>query len=278
MTILWSELKSHGRRLSFDGFFEGLLTMQNLRMGARVVILCSALACGVLTATIGMPGPDKFGFAFVRMVAAQSAPSRWETVKKQMDAASVKFQSAQAHVDREIFEKLVNDTTTQTGEIYFLRKGGSTQMGAKMSPPTNQTVEFKDGKLRLYSAGTNHLEEFATSGPNQTRFETFLTLGFGGSGSDLEKAWAITDKGSEQMSDGGKSVAVEQLDLVSKDPAVRSNYTHVTIWVDPTRGVSLKQKFFAQSGDTNTATYSNIVLNGKIDTGAFAIKCKGKCG
>ena len=33
-----------------------------------------------------------------------------------------------------------------------------------------------------------------------------MTLGFGGSGTDLAKAWTITDQGSESLSDGSKTV------------------------------------------------------------------------
>jgi len=194
-----------------------------------------------------------------------------------MDAASRNFHSAEADIRKEHFEKLVSDTSTDTGTVYFLRGGSSTQFGAKFNPPDAKTVEYKDGKGRLYTAGTNHIDEFSASGDNQAKFETFVTLGFGGSGVDLRKQWTITDQGSEQMKDGGGLVSVEKLDLVSKDPSVRANYSHVTIWIDPVRDVTLKQEFFAPGGNTDTAIYSNIRLNAVIDLKTFAIKCQGKC-
>ncbi len=71
---------------------------------------------------------------------------------------------------------------------------------------------------------------------------------------------------------------MEKLDLVSKDETVRNgNYTHITIWVDLVRDVSLKQVVLYPSGDTQTTIYTNIRLNQPIDLKAFAIKCKGKC-
>ena len=79
------------------------------------------------------------------------------------------------------------------------------------------------------------------------------------------------------MSDGSKLVEVEKLDLVSKEASVRSNFTHITIWVDLVRDISLKQVAFAPSGDTDTTIYTNIKLNQPIDMKAYAIKCKGKC-
>ena len=48
-------------------------------------------------------------------------------------------------------------------------------------------------------------------------------------------------------------------------------FTHITIWIDPARAISLKQIFFQESGDTRTATYSNIQMN-QVPASAFAIK------
>jgi outer membrane lipoprotein-sorting protein len=209
--------------------------------------------------------------------AAQAAPSRLDTVLRQLDAASAKFQSAQADLRQDLFTKVVNDTEEQKGIVYFLRKGGATQMGIEMLPQPAQIVEFKDGTLSLFNPGTNHIDRYSASGKNQELAETLMTLGFGGSGAELKKAWTIDDQGAEQMSDGSKTVPVEKLDLVSKDDTLRKNYSHVTIWIDPARGITLKQVFFATTGDTRTAFYTNIRLNQPVDFSPFAIKCKGKC-
>lgn len=208
---------------------------------------------------------------------AQATQGRLKTVLAEMDAGSARFRSAEASIQKQQYEKIVDDTTTETGTIYFLRSRGSMQVGARFNPPDTQTMEYKDGLLRLYTAGTNHIAQYSASGANQARFETFLTLGFGGSGRELAKQWTITDRGSEPMNDGSRKVQVEQLDLVSKDPSVRNNFTHITIWVDLARDVSLKQEFFTLSGDTQTAVYSNIRLNQPINLKAFEIRCKGKC-
>jgi len=206
---------------------------------------------------------------------AQAKPDRLKAVLAQMDEGSKSFRSAEATIQKQQYERIVRDTTTETGTTYFLRNGSSTQMGAKFA--NGQTVECKGGNVRLYTAGTNHLDQYSLKGANQARFETYLTLGFGGSGSDLAKAWAITDLGTEKMSDGGKAVEVEKLDLVSRDAGVRGNFTHITIWIDAARDVTLKQEFYTPNGDTQTAIYSNIRLNQKIELNKYAIQCKGKC-
>jgi len=245
----------------------------------RAVALAALAGVALAFAVLGPAGCGVDRLA----AAAQAAPTRLETVLREMDAASAKFQSAQADLRQQIFTKVVNDTDEQKGMVYFLRKGGATQMGIKMLPQPAQIVEFKDGALRVFNPGTNHVDEFASSGKNQALTETLMTLGFGGGGADLKRSWTIEDQGAEEMSDGAKTVPVEKLDLVSKDENVRKNFTHVTIWVDPVRAVTLKQVFLLASngratGDTRTVFYTNIRMNQPVDVGPFAIKCKGKCG
>ena len=217
------------------------------------------------------------GCGAVNAGAAQTGADRLKTVLSQMDAASARFHSAEANVQKLQFERIVNDTSTETGTIYFLRNGGSMQMGAKFDPPDAQVLEYKNGVGRLYNPATNQLQQISAGGANAARSEGFLTLGFGGSGSDLAKAWTIADLGAEQMSDSSKTVPVEKLDLVSKDASVRGNFTHITVWIDPARDVSVKQVFYTPSGDTDTTIYTGIKLNQPIDLKAFEIKCKGKC-
>ena len=227
-----------------------------------------AASLGVMTAIAGC-GVD-------RVIAAQAKPSGLKAVLDQMDAASAKFRSAEADVRKEQFEKIVSDTTVEAGKVYFIRNGNATQMGAKFDPPNAQTFEYKNGTLTLYTASTNQLKTYS-AGKNQALAQTILALGFGGSGRDLDANWKIADQGQEEMSDGSKKVAVEKLDLVSKDESVRNTYTHITIWIDLERDISLKQVAFAPSGDTDTTSYTNIRLNQPVDTKPFAIKCQGKC-
>ncbi len=250
------------------------------------------IATAILTTTMSLAA---FGAPLVLQLtpgghsllfAAQ--PDHWAAVKAQMDAASAKFQSAQADMRQEIFTKAVSDTETQNGQIYFLHKNGATQMGMKLLPPDaapgaapSQVVEFKDNKARVFSP-PNHVDEFTATGKNQATAQSILTVGFGGRGSDLEKNWIVTDQGSEQMSDGSKTVPVEKLDLVSRDPAIKNTYSRIVIWVDSARDVSLKQTAYEASsgtptGDTRTVYFTNIRMNVSVDTGAFAIKCKGAC-
>jgi outer membrane lipoprotein-sorting protein len=206
--------------------------------------------------------------ALSSIASAQNSPQLTAILAK-MDAASKTFKSAQADFQWDYYEKIVHDTSTQTGSIYFQRDGASTDMGAVIVKPAAKVVEYKAGTVRMFDSGVNQVTVVHTAA-NQA--EGFLTLGFGGSGSDLAKVWNITDQGAETV-DG---ISTEKLDLVGKDEATRKNFTHVTIWVDPSRAISLKQIFYQSGGNYRTATYMHVKLNGSIDKGKFAMKTDKK--
>lgn len=207
--------------------------------------------------------------------AQPAASANLEKVLAQMDEAAAKFHSAQAEFQWDQFERVVSSTDTQTGRIYFLGNGTSTEMAAEIltsdGQPSKKTIVFKDGVLKFYQPEINQLTIFH-AGKKQDQYESFLTLGFGGSGSDLKKNWDIAYQGMETI-DG---VQTAKLDLVSKLASVRNNFTHVTIWVDPARAISLKQEMFEPSGDIRTDYFRNIEYNKKISASVFKIKTNSK--
>jgi len=206
---------------------------------------------------------------------AQPKSTDLDAVLRQMDQASTRFKSAEASFRWDLYERVVKETTTQNGTIYFLKNGSGLQMGAKISPPSAKFIEYKNGSLQLFDPGSDHLT-LLSAGNNKAQYESFLTLGFGGSGTDLAKSWDITDLGTEPINDGTKTVATTKLNLVSKDASVRNMFTHIIIWVDPARGISLKQEFFTPSEDTRTTFFTDIRYNRSVNTSPYTIKTDKK--
>lgn len=202
---------------------------------------------------------------------AQVKPGALDEALRQLDAASARFKSTEADFRWDFFELVVKETTTQHGSIFFKKTGGKLEMGAKLNPPGAKFIAYRDGKLSIFDPSTKDLK-LLTAGQNKAQYESFLTLGFGGSGTDLAKAWTITHLGNEQLSDGSANVPVVKLDLVSKDESVRNMFSHITIWVDLNRAISLKQQFFTPAGDYRTATYTNIRYNQPINTAPYQFK------
>ena len=191
-------------------------------------------------------------------------------VLAQMDAASAKFQSTQADFKWDVLQSVVNEHDVQSGTIYFERHGSSTSMAAYIKQPAEKTVFYDGSTLTLLQPEIKQ-ETLFSAGSNRGQYESFLTLGFGGSGKDLESNWTISCLGMESI-DGTQTA---KLDLKPKQQAVANTFSHVTVWIDPARSLSLKQIFYEPSGDNRTATYTNIKYNAKIPAEMFKPKDKG---
>lgn len=193
-----------------------------------------------------------------------------QKVLSQMDAASQNFQSAQADFNWDQLTAVIQSHETTTGTIAFRRASSGTEMIAHVKTdngqPAPKEILYKNGELAYYQP-TIKQQTIFSAGANRQQYEGFLTLGFGGSGKDLAASWNISFQGMETI-DG---VQTAKLDLTPKNTSSNQMFTHITIWIDPARAISLKQVFYQASGDTRTATYSNIEMN-KVPARAFAIK------
>jgi outer membrane lipoprotein-sorting protein len=226
--------------------------------GKRIALFCLGLA-------VSLPGSLR------AQNAAPASNADLQKVIGELNAAAAKFSSAQADFTWDQFTAVVQEHETQTGTIYFERKKGVTRMAADLKQDNGKdapkTVTYDGGEVNFYEPTIKQLTTLK-AGANRGQFESFLTLGFGGSGTDLEKNWKVSLLGNEPM-DG---VSVTKLDLVPKEQKVLDMFTHVTIWVEPSRGLSHKQIFYQPSGDLRTATYKNIRYNSPVPADVFQIK------
>jgi outer membrane lipoprotein-sorting protein len=144
-------------------------------------------------------------------------------------------------------------------------------MAADITQPDKKQVVFTEGKIRFYQPKIDQITEYE-AGKNREEVESFMVLGFGGRGHDLARSFDVKYLG-EEVVDGVKTV---KLDLVPKAERVRNMFSHFTLWMDPTRDVSIKQQAFEPSGDYRTATYSNIRINEKVPDDTFKLKTTPK--
>lgn len=208
-------------------------------------------------------------FAARTMFAADDLKS----VIAQLNASAAKFHSASANLEQvnEMTEPIPNKDEL-TGTIYTEHKGKATQLGIHLETENGKQVPkvitIKNGVFSMYEKLPNQL----TTSKKAGKYESYLSLGFGGSGTELEANWNVTYQGSETMS----GVKVAKLDLVPKDPEVLKIFRKVTIWIDAERAVSLKQFFDQGEGQSRTVTYTNIKLNQSLPGDAFSFKTDSK--
>jgi outer membrane lipoprotein-sorting protein len=204
------------------------------------------------------------GLFSVSFAVAQNADL--QKVLVQMDAAAARFQSAQADLTADQYTAVVQSHDIQKGTVAFRRASGAMQMVMHIKTDNDQPavkdVLYKGSEIDFYQPAVKQETILSASAD----YERYLSLGFGGSGKELSRDWNIAYQGTETI-DG---IETAKLDLTPKG-AASNQLTHITVWIDPKRGLSLRQQIFQDGGDYRTANYSNIKLN-TVPESAFTLQ------
>jgi len=210
---------------------------------------------------------------------AESSPLN--TVLKKMDTAAAGFRTAQAEFEWDTYEKVIDEIDDiQKGTIYYRRAGKEIEMMADVklagSDPQKLKLEpkfvlFSKGKVRMYQPKMDQITEFDL-GKNRADLESYVVLGFGGSGQDLVKTFDVTYMGPETIN----GIATAKLKLVPKSDKVRNTYKEIILWIDLDKGISVQQQAFQPDGNYRLAKYPSIRLNEKISDEVFKLKTTSK--
>jgi len=247
-----------------------------------MIAVLKALAIGwLLTAAAwpqsdfarALPFPSRRALGCLLLQAEPLPPATGlEHVLAQMDAAARNFKTTEATLVSDQYEKVINETDTQKGKIYFRREGGEIQMAADFAEPDKKYVIYSGGKVQVYQPKIDQVNEYNVASKNRGDIESYLVLGFGGSGRDLQKSYDVKFLGTETVN----GIKTEKLELIPKSVRLRNNIERILLWIDPARGISVQQQMFEPGGDYRLAKYSDIQINQKLPDGVFKLKTTGK--
>ena len=222
-------------------------------------------------------GTVTVGWLLMAAAWPQSESAGLELVLNQMDAAARNFKTVEASVVWEQYQKVIDETETEKGKIYFRRKGGEVQMAVDFAEPDKKYVRYSGGKVQVYQPKIDQINEY-NPGKNRSDVESFLVLGFGGGGHDLLGSYDVKFLGSETAN----GVVAEKLELIPKSERLRNNVARILLWIDPERKISVQQQFFepqakgSSKGDYRLVKYSDIKINQKLPEDVFKLKTTGK--
>jgi len=210
-------------------------------------------------------------FLGVALLLPQQQAPTLDSVLKAMDGAAASFHTVQADFVWDQYQKVVDETDTQKGTVYYRRAGKEIEMMADIKEPDAKSLLYKDSKLQVYQPKIEQVVVYPTTA-NRNEIESYLVLGFGGSGEDLKQSFDISYVGAETV--GG--IATGKLQLIPKNVKFRDNVSKIVLWIDLSRGISVQQQFFYGQGDYRLAKYSSIRLNEKLGNEVFRLKTNGK--
>lgn len=173
-----------------------------------------------------------------------------------MDKAGAAFRDMSAKLRRQDHTAVINDTSEETGVIRMRKvaKRGA-EMRIDFDEPDERTVVFAERKAEIYYPKIRTVQIYDL-GKYRQLVDQFLLLGFGTSGTELQKSYSIRVVRKESV--GGETATL--LELQPKLAATREHLAKVELWVG-SGGYPVQQKFYRLSGDYTLVTYSDLRVN-----------------
>lgn len=195
---------------------------------------------------------------------SKSLQTSWtlESVLKQLDSQAADFQSLTAELERTKVTVVVNDKSTESGEIWVRRDG---KMRIELTQPDPRTILRDGDNFYIYNPKVHRVEEY-NLGKKKSVVDQFLLLGFGTSGSSLKESYEVTLHGEETL-DNRKVLLIE---LLPKTDDVRKQLSKISLWLDVSSWLPAQQQFFETgSGDYFIIHYRNLIRNVRIQDSEF---------
>jgi outer membrane lipoprotein-sorting protein len=190
--------------------------------------------------------------------------AKWssEGVLAMMDKSAKDFHSLTAEIENVKYTAVVEDKSTETGQIWVRH---DQKMRIDITKPEARTILRTGDSLFLYNPKLNRVEEYDL-GKNRAMVDQYIRLGFGTKSEDLKKSYLVTVTGEEEL-DHKKTVLLE---LTPKADQVRSQLTRIQMWIDEASWLPIQQKFYeAGSGDYILFHYTNMMKNLKLNDSKF---------
>jgi outer membrane lipoprotein-sorting protein len=197
-------------------------------------------------------------------LAATQGQQHWtlESILHQLDHEAKSFHSLTANIEHTKVTVAVDDKSTETGQIAVRH---DEKMRIEFTQPDARTILRTGNDLFVYNPKIKRVEEYDL-GKHRALVDQFLLLGFGTSGSELEKSYLVALLGEESLDNH----PVVKLELTPKSDDVRNQINKVHIWIDESTWLAVQQQFFETGGgDYFIIHYTNVVKNPNISDDRF---------
>lgn len=227
---------------------------------------CFAFAVA-LVLSAGLSGAA--GAAPYKPHSGAPASVSFKQVLSHMDDAAAQLKTVSAKLSYTTVTVLVNDRSTQTGELFF-HKGKSLEVMVRFLKPDLKVILFKHNRAEIYNPKINQIQEYDLE-RHSNMLQQFLLLGFGTPISDLENSYHLKYLGEKQLG----NETTEALELTPLEKPVAAQLTHVDLWVSKQSWLPVQQEFLEPSGDYLIASYSGMKVNERLKRSDFEIHPAG---
>jgi outer membrane lipoprotein-sorting protein len=202
------------------------------------------------------------------LIAAALRADSLQAVLQRMDEGARKFKSVAANLKEVNYTAVLQETSTQTGDLRLERRAKEGVVGIMhFNPPEESTIGFKGHLIEKYYPKMNQVQRIDV-GKNAAQIDQFILLTFGAAGSDLENNYDVKFAGTETI-DGKKC---SHLQLTPKSADARKLATMVEMWIPEDKSYAVQQKVTEPSGNYVLNSYTDVKIPASLPDSAFELK------
>jgi outer membrane lipoprotein-sorting protein len=188
-------------------------------------------------------------------MAATTAPPLQEVLNR-MDQSAEKFRAMSANISKTQHTAVLNDNSTETGSVSMKKTPKGVEAVMDISAPDKKTYAYEGRNVQIYYPNMKEVDEYDVGASGQQLAAQFFTLGFGTSGKELEKSYAVQVAGVENIN--GQNAT--HLVLTPKSGEAKKLIKQVDLWMGESN-YPVQEKVLQPSGDYLQFVYSNVQIN-----------------
>ena len=202
------------------------------------------------------------------LTPASAASLDLEQLLANMDRTASGFESMQAGITRVKYMALLEEKTTESGEMYVRQdKNGKVRLLINFREPYIYHLAVSGDKAEIYRPRIATVEEYSIAKHRDTFQQAFL-LGFGTSADYLRENYTLQLLGEDHAA----GQATVRLELIPKSEGMRKQVPKLEMWVSTETWQAVRQKLHQPGGeDYRVFTYNDVKLNPKIPDKIFKL-------
>ncbi len=197
------------------------------------------------------------------MLAAPLAKSsdNLQDVLQRMDRAAGEFKAMTAQVTYITNTDVLNENTTESATVVMKKvQSGEVQGRVDFTAPDVKSVAFEKRRVQVFYPKINTLQIYDLDKQGE-QIDKFLMIGFGTSGTELAKDYAMKVLGTETLT-GEENVTTLHVQLVPKANEAKQYVSMLELWIpEQSAPYPVREKISQPSGDYRLVTYSALKIN-----------------
>lgn len=205
-------------------------------------------------------------------MSSLAAKDSLDDLKARMDEAATKFQAMSAQVTYTTHTEVLGSDDKETGTVLMKKvRAGDVQGRFDFETPDKKLIFIANRKVQIVLPKIKTVQVYDL-GSHGEKLDQFIMIGFGTSGTQLARDYAMRVLGNETLKNA-QNVGVIRLELVPKTDEVKRYVTKLELLIPQTGDpYPIQEKISMPEGNYRLVDYTDKKINPPMKADALELK------